>query len=236
MTEISLKDANGQFAVTVLGPDNGARIVLFGVGFGGDPGRHKPLLKRLSDNACTVVAPHFERPASLFPTETELSARARRMRLALDSVARPNVPVAGVGHSIGAAILLALAGGCARVRSGRMAAIDPDERLGRLVLMAPATDFFQVPGSLDDVRIPILAFAGTEDNVTPASRVTSLQRSVGDPSAVEVNVVKGAGHFSFMNTPPPNTVEPLSDRDSFLAALGDKILAFIQHSQSKDAS
>jgi alpha-beta hydrolase superfamily lysophospholipase len=201
--------------------------VLFGVGSGGDPGRHLPMLEHLADNGFKVVAPHYEMLQSPFPTERELEARAARMRLALDTVSRPGVRVAGVGHSIGAAMLVALAGGRAWGRSGGVAAIARDERLQRIVLMAPAAGFFRGPGGLDDVKIPILAFAGTEDTITPPSTAMRLKQGVSDASAVEVRVVEGAGHFSFMNTPPPNTTEPLDDREAFLAGLADEVLEFL---------
>jgi hypothetical protein len=52
-------------------------------------------------------------------------------------------------------------------------------------------------------------------------------RAAIDPRVpVDVRVVDGAGHFSFMNTPPPNTTEPLTDRSDVLARLTREVCAF----------
>lgn len=177
------------------------------------------MLAAFAERGCSVVAPHFERLASPIPTDEELLLRARRLKLALDAVARPGVPAVGVGHSIGAAMLLALAGGQVWTRPGRPLPITPDGRIERLALMAPPTGFFQPPGALDAVHVPILAWAGTEDVVTPPARAALLRDVLGRRVPVELRVEQGAGHFSFMNAPPPQTTEPLPDRDAFLARL-----------------
>ncbi len=57
-----------------------------------------------------MLAPHFDRLSSARPSAEDLYLRARRLRLSLDSATLKNLPVMGVGHSIGASILLALAG------------------------------------------------------------------------------------------------------------------------------
>lgn len=106
-----LQDGEAVFDATVVEAANPSRIVLFAVGAGGNPHRHLPLLASLAAHNCTVVAPHFERLVSPTPTNSDLLLRARRLRLALNSVWRPGRPVAAVGHSIGATILLSLAGG-----------------------------------------------------------------------------------------------------------------------------
>jgi len=111
VSRLSLNDGAESFDVTVFEAAHPSRVVLFAVGGGGNPDRHLPLLKYLSDRSCTVVAPHFERLVSPIPTEGELLLRGRRLSLALDSAARPGLIVAGVGHSIGATMLLALARG-----------------------------------------------------------------------------------------------------------------------------
>jgi hypothetical protein len=87
--------------------------VLFAVGAGGQPKRHATLLKALTESGCTVVAPRFERLASPIPTEANLNLRARRLSLTLDAFlpVQPSATAAVVGHSIGAATLVTLAGG-----------------------------------------------------------------------------------------------------------------------------
>ena len=95
------------------------------------------------------------------------------------------------------------------------------------MLLAPATDFFLAPGALDGVRTPILAWAGTKDTITPPAQTKLLEKMLGTRIPVEVRVVEGAGHFSFMHVPPPQTTEPLPDRDAFLAELTTEVCRFI---------
>ena len=222
-----LNDDDGPFDVTVVEADAPSREVLFAVGGGGNPERHLPLLRALAASGCTVVAPHFDRLTSPAPTDAHLLLRARRLRLALDAVARPGLPAAGVGHSIGTTLLLALAGGEVWMRPGHRLSIAPDVRLQRLALLAPATDFFQAPGALDAVRTPLLVWAGTKDVITPPSQAELLERALGPRVPVTLRLIEGAGHFSFMAVPPPGTAEPLADRDAFLAALTAEVCGFV---------
>ncbi len=232
MAKVPLSDAEGAFDVTVVeavapsvrrGP---SRVVVFSVGAGGAPDRHLPLLQALAERGCTVVAPHFARLVSLMVTEGDLVLRARRVRLALESVARPDALVVGVGHSIGATTLLALAGAELWMAPGRSLSIAPRPRLDRLALFTPATDFFRAVGALAAVRTPIVAWAGTSDPITPPRHAELLRLAIDPRVPVDVRVVDGAGHFSFMNTPPPNTTEPLAGREAFLAQLTRDVCAF----------
>jgi alpha-beta hydrolase superfamily lysophospholipase len=227
VTRLSLVDDGTPFDVTRLDAAAPSHLVLFAVGGGGDPGRHAALLEALAESGCTVVAPHVERLASPAPTASHLIARVRRLRLALDSVAsaRPELPVAGVGHSLGATMLLALAGARGATLAREPIAVDPDDRLARLALLAPATAFFGAPGALDDLRGTIRVWAGTRDAITPPAHAELLKAARGEH--VEVRMVDGAGHFSFMNAPPPQTAEPLADRDAFLASLAAEVRGFV---------
>jgi pimeloyl-ACP methyl ester carboxylesterase len=223
----TLNNNADSFEVTVLEAAEPSHIVIFSVGGGGNPERHLPLLTALADHGCSVVAPHFGRLVASSPTGNDLLLRARRLRLALDQVMRPGLPVAGVGHSIGATMLLALGGAQAWTRAGQCLSIAPDTRLGRLALLAPATDFFRAPGALDGVRLPILAWAGTRDEITPPAQTEFLKDMIEPSSPVEIHIVEGAGHFTFMNSPPPGTADPFPDRDAFLADLAETICRFI---------
>lgn len=225
MAKLSLHDGPEAFDVSLLEAPAPARVVLFAVGGGGDPERHLPLLEALVARGCTVVAPHFERFTSPFPTEAQLQLRARRLRLALDVVARPELPAVGVGHSIGATMLLALAGGQIWLGPGQPLAVSPDARVPRLVLLAPATGQFQAPGALDAVHLPIQVWAGTRDGLTPPAQAELLARALGP--RVDLRVIEGAGHFSFMDVPPPQTTEPLPDRPAFLAGLARELGDFV---------
>jgi alpha-beta hydrolase superfamily lysophospholipase len=223
----SLRDGVESFNVTLIEPSRPSRVVLFSVGLGGNPERHLPLLESLVARGCSVVAPHFERLPSPIPTEADLRLRARRLLLALDAVDAPALPVAGVGHSLGAALLLAFAGARISTILREPVAVAPIARLDRLALMAPATDFVRAPGALDGVRSPILVWAGTGDAFAPPEQVRILERSLAPRVPVETRVIDGAGHSSFMNLPPPNVPDPLADRDAFLATLAAEVGRFV---------
>ena len=223
MATLTLQDGPETFPVTHL--DGPGPVVLFAVGGGGDPERHLPLLQSLAGRGHAVVAPHFARLASPYPTGEHLELRARRLRLALDVVAGADTPAAGVGHSIGATTLLALAGGQIWLGPGRPLAVVPDARLDRLVLLAPATGFFQAPGALDAVRAPILAWTGTRDALTPPAQAELLKRELG--ARVDLRVIEGAGHFTFMDVPPPQAIEPHPDRAAVLAELAAEVGRFV---------
>jgi pimeloyl-ACP methyl ester carboxylesterase len=227
MARRTLQDATGSFEVTVLEAREPSFVVLFAVGGGGNPERHRPLLSRLVERGASVVAPHFERLSSPVATAEHLLLRASRLSVALDALAPPDVRAVGLGHSIGAAMLLALAGALTWTRARELLPIAANARLQRLALMAPATGFFQAPFALDALSVPVLAWAGTNDVVTPPMQAEYLQTALEKRVPVEVRVVEGAGHFSFMDVPPPQTSEPLPDRDAFLARLAVEVCEFL---------
>ena len=223
----TLQDGTESFKVSVYEAERISPVVLFAVGAGGQPERHATLLNALAESGCTVIAPHFERLASPVPSEADLTLRARRLTLALDAFVQPGATAAGVGHSIGAATLVALAGAQMWLGPGRRANIAPDRRLTRLALLAPATGFFQAPGALDAVRVPILAWAGSEDDITPPAQTEWLAHAMRDWQTVDVRVTAGAGHFSFMDLPPPQTTEPLPNKQAFLQEYSSEVCRFV---------
>lgn len=225
---IQLVDGGAQFETAVLSANADARrVVLFSVGSGGNPERHLPLLTRLAGHGCTVIAPHFERLMSTRPKAEDLTCRARRLRLALDAVAPDARAVAGVGHSIGATVLLALAGGQMWFEDTRRLMVDPIERLDRLALLAPATQFFAAPGALDRVTAPVLAWVGTEDAITPPEQCTTIAGALAGRTPVRIHTAVGAGHFSFMDQLPPGVEDELHDRDRFLAEMSEAVSSFV---------
>ncbi len=221
-----MKDGAESFGVTVIEAVNASCAVLFAVGGGGNPNRHLPLLMNLAKEGCYVVAPHFSRLVSPIPNESDLLLRARRLCLALDSV-NPALRVIGVGHSIGATMLLALAGGQAWMDPDRQLCIKSDSRLSKLVLLAPALDFFRAPGALAAVHKPISVWYGTEDKITPSIQGEVLKQGVPANTQIESNLIKGAGHFSFMNELPPQVTDSLLNREEFLSLLTDKVCHFV---------
>jgi predicted dienelactone hydrolase len=223
----ALQDGPESFEVSVYEATTFSPVVLFAVGSGGQPERHSSLLGSLAKSGFTVVAPHFERLTSPVPSETDLILRARRLSLTLDAFVQPGTTAAGVGHSIGASTLIALAGGQMWLGPGRRVNIAPDSRLARLALLAPPTGFFQAPGALDAVRVPILAWVGSEDSITPPAQTEWLAHAMLDWQAVDVHITEGAGHFSFMDQPPPQTTEPLPNKQAFLWEYSSEVCKFV---------
>ena len=223
----TLQDGSESFEVSVHEAVRISPVVLFAVGAGGKPERHATLLDALAKSGCTVVAPHFERLASPVPSEVDLTLRARRLSLALDAFVQPGTTAVGVGHSIGAATLVALAGAQMWLGPGRRVNIAPDGRLTRLALLAPPTGFFQAPEALDAVRVPILAWAGSEDGITPPAQTEWLAHAMSGWQTVDVRVTAGAGHFSFMDLPPPQTTEPLPNKQAFLREYSSEVCRFL---------
>lgn len=209
-----------------LGPVGSEHVVLFAAGAGGDPERHRPLLEHLASHGCRVIAPRFERLAPAAPA-ADLVTRPAGLAEALRRWAAPEAAVTVVGHSIGGWAALCLAGAIPYGRDGIPLDVPREPRVGRLVLYAPATGWFAAPGALDAVTAPMLVFAGDRDTVTPVQQAVLLKQAA---APVDVRVVPGADHFSFMNTRPPGTADPAGfDRETHLRDLAQATLEFILH-------
>jgi pimeloyl-ACP methyl ester carboxylesterase len=207
-----------------LGPIGHERVVLFAAGAGGDPERYRPLLDHLAAHDCQVIAPCFERIVAREASNADLLARPVGLVEALHRWASPDADVVVVGHSIGGWAGLCLAGATPWGRDGRPLEVPREPRVGRLVLYAPAVGWFAAPGALDAVTASMLVYAGESDTVTPAEQIMQLKNAA---APVEVRVVPEAGHFSFMNTPPPGTVEREGfDRARFLTDLAQATVEF----------
>lgn len=222
-----LQDGTESFHVSMHEADKNAPVILFAVGAGGLPARYATLLETFINAGYTIIAPHFERLVAHRPSEEELTLRARRLSLALATFSTPDASIVGVGHSIGASTLLALAGAQMWLGIGQRIRITPNPRLSGLALLAPPTGFFQAPQALDAVSIPILIWVGAEDQITPTDQSEWLAKSLPESQLVELHVTDGAGHFSFMDVSPPNTVEPLANKFEFMQMCGRAIARFL---------
>lgn len=221
---LTVQDENESFTVSVSGPEAASKVALFAVGAGGLPERYITLLKTLGESGFQVIAPHFERLASPFPSESELLLRARRLSLALDAFADSQATVFGAGHSIGAATLLAMSGASLWLGPGQPLAIARDRRLSGLALLAPPTGFFQAPGAFDAFATTFLTlWVGSQDNITPPAQTQFLKQALTEVLPVEVKLVDGGGHFSFMDNGPPHITEPLQDKSAFLQAYSTEV-------------
>lgn len=226
MTISTLHDASGSFEVTFMDAGAETPVVLFAVGSGGVPNRYVSLLESCFDAGLTVVAPHFAQLKSPYPEERELTERASRLTQALLHRRQCPEQVIGVGHSIGATLLLALAGARLWLGPGQPVDIKPVPSLQRLALMAPPTGFFQAPGALDNVRLPIQLWVGNEDSITPPTQCEWLCQALQAQLPIELKRVDGAGHFSFMDATPPHAKDLLADKPAFIKTCSDTIAAF----------
>ncbi|TFW19572.1 alpha/beta hydrolase [Massilia arenosa] len=225
--QVTLRDGADEVVVSVLAGHEPRWTVLFAAGAGGSPLRHLPLLTTLATAGCHVVAPHFPRLSSPTPGIEELAMRTRWLRLALNR-APEHLPVAGIGHSIGGALLLGLAGGDLWTISRDCLRAQPAARpLAKLVLFTPALQFLQAPHAVDAIQLPIQAWAASEDRITPPSQVDWLAAALAPRMPVQTHLAQGAGHFSFMDELPPHVTDPHPDRPAFLGEVAAQVTRFI---------
>ncbi len=220
-------DGAGDFDVTAIESADPVCIGLFAVGRGGNPSRHLPLLQAVSQRGCTIVAPHFDMLASPVPTEAELNLRIQRLAASIVSYALDGLPIVGIGHSIGAVTLLALAGGEGETRDGQRLICGSTLMFSRLALFAPPTDFFRRPGALRTISVPIRVWAGGRDTITPPDQAFFLREAIGPQNRVDVSVDEDAGHFTYMDQLPPQVRETHPDRRAFLAGLVEEVARFV---------
>ncbi len=220
---VVVQGAQQEFESLVVTGSRPMRCVIFATGRGGDPHRHLPLLQALAAAGCFVVAPVMQMLATPFPTEDELQERLRELSDSVIRLAEPDLPVIGVGHSIGATLLLSLAGGQLWLGPEHRIEHDVVLPLKRLCLFAPATEIYQAPGALDGVTIPARIWVGENDPITTSTAVSAFATVLKKSAAVQLDVVPNAGHFSFMHELPPGIEDSLDDRDGFLQQLTTEV-------------
>lgn len=153
----------------VLETESPRGIVLFGSGAGGDPRRYRTLLEAFTTNGFTVFAPTNERFDPRTVTTDQLHERVQTLKDVLPEYTHGDLPVIAVGHSVGGWAALCLAGAQPWDRDGHPLAVPVEERVTRLVLLAPTVGWFRAPGALAEVRVPVSVFAGAKDSVTPSA-------------------------------------------------------------------
>ena len=210
--------------MVTLEPENPRGIVVFGAGAWGDPDRYRPFLEDLRSSGFIVLAPRSERFDHRTVTTEQLIARPASMLAALSARAPHDLPITAMGHSIGGWAALCLAGAVPYTRDGQPLPVPRERRVCRLVLFAPTVGWFQAPGALTQVSAPMKVFVGDSDTVTPPATAEVLQQA---PVTVDVQLCRYAGHFDFMNTPPPGKPsDPKLDRTAFLRRLATETVAF----------
>lgn len=222
-----LLEDDGGFDVTVLEPRTPARSLVFAAGRGGHPGRHAGLLQAFADRGFRVVAPHFDMLATPVPAREALEERGRRLAAAVARLCPPDAPLCGAGHSLGATLLLALAGARATTLAGETLDLPLPRAFHRLALFAPPTDFFRRPDALAAVTVPIQLWAGGQDRVTPPAQARFLAEALRTRAPVDLRLIAAAGHFSFMDDLPPNGADPHPDRPGFLRDLAGEAGRFL---------
>lgn len=218
--------ANGvSFATTVVTPEQPVRCVVFAAGRGGMPSRHLPLLNRLAEAGCIVVAPHFNMLAPTKPSASELYERIRWLEVAMDEYAPKSLHVVGVGHSIGTVVLLTLAGAHARVFNGDSVTFQSSHHIERLALMSPPTNFFLEAKSLDEMRANVHVWVGQNDVITPPTQAALLTDRLSTRALVMVE--DNADHFTYMDERPPHAAETHPDAIAFRTKLAGDIVEFV---------
>lgn len=225
----------GEFPLVVISHGNNGSHLLY-----------RELALHLARNGFVVALP--EHPGnnrddrSLSGTVENLANRPRHLRAVIDFACSEwrISSVAVVGHSLGGYTGLALVGGkptaSPHETGGEPApvAVEADDRVTALVLLAPATPWFMLDGALDDVSVPILMLSGEKDENTTLWHADIVLKGVRGP--VEHRVVENANHFSFESPFPPHLASqfapyqdpPGFDRAAYQEEMKAEVLEFLQ--------
>lgn len=218
-------------------------------GGGGSHLSYRSIASHLAACGWVVVCPEhpFDNRNDRSRTNTDEAARDRPRHIVhtIDSLLTDarfgahidRAHMAMVGHSMGGFTALALCGGqpwsITRVPLGTIS----DPRIRAAVLLAPAVEWYRAPGALDQVTAPLLVLAGEHDPVTPLAPIREILAALPHQERLKMEVVPGAGHFSFM-TPfppalarpdfPPANDPPGFDRDAYHTRLPLQVEAFLR--------
>jgi predicted dienelactone hydrolase len=221
-------------------------VVLISHGSGGSPLVYRSLGWVLAQAGYLVAMP--EHPGdnrndnSLADSDLNLSYRPRHLSLVLDHLIGPvgtgsASGVVVIGHSMGGYSALAIAGGKPRTQSGQTVPVETDERISGLVLLAPATPWYQAPGALSEVTVPIMMRSAEHDPHTPAWQADIVRSGLPASTKIDDQMVTNAGHFSFLSVFPDEMVTtdfqpafdpPGFDRASYQGQLAHEVLTFLE--------
>ncbi len=232
-------------------------LLLISHGRGGTPLVYRDLACRLAREGYVVLMPTHpgDNREDLSRSETFeiLSERPRHLSLVADwafreapfrDSLRETEGMAVIGHSMGGYTGLAAAGGVpsavppgAPPEDAVEAKVRPDSRVRALVLLSPATPWFQKEGALAKVSVPILLMTAEKDEHAPSFFGHLVLEGVPDPSRVKHREIANAGHFSFLSPFPeemrvpcfPPAHDPKGfDREAFQKELSQEILQFLR--------
>lgn len=231
-------------------------LVLISHGTGGSNLVYRTLAAYLAQHGYVVAQP--EHPGnnrndnSLADTDENLRLRPKHLSLVVDALLSDvalgdqlrDEPVAIIGHSLGGYTGLALVGGVPQTGpAAEPIEVVPDPRIQALVLLAPATPWFQGPGALAAVTTPILMLTAEQDPFTPASHGQWVLDGLPAQTSIQHRIVLGAGHYSFLSPFPPGMQTPGFapahdppgfDRQAFHDVLYPEILEFLNGALAKD--
>ncbi len=245
-------------SIAVDGEPEGSRLplVLVSHGTGSTPWIHRDLAAHLARAGFVVVL--IQHPGNCRGDDTlagkpaNLEHRSRHVRLAIDAALADALVgahvspdrVAVVGHSLGATTALTAAGGTPWAAAwetedgqARPLAVEGDERVGAVVLLAPAAAWFIPEGSLAAVDVPVFVRTGEQDSVTGAFHGDLIERGLGGRVLLDRGAVPGAGHFAFVSPYPASMRSPAIppsqdpegfDRAAYLPVLLDEIVGFLR--------
>ncbi|MTB87556.1 hypothetical protein H9L21_05625 [Aeromicrobium senzhongii] len=186
-------------------------ILLFAPGAAGDPTRYERLLTSANEAGFIVASPEHDLDETF--SDEVVRERVTALAAGLEGLGHEDLPVVAAGHSLGGCAALCLAGVRPRNSQGAVIDVPREPRVGRVVVLAPATGWFEGRDALDDLSVPITVFIGAKDDVTPPDTAEVLWPA---PTWLELRTYEGVGHFDFMWPLPENKVPtPGLDHEEF---------------------
>ena len=213
--------------------------VVISHGTGGTPWAYRGLSMHLARAGFAVAlvehVGNSRSDNSLADTPALLAKRPQQIREALDQLGVTRAAI--IGHSMGGYTALACAGGKPlalpnQTPDGKAHPVDvtPDPRITKVVLLAPAIPWFMNPGSLSDVRVPVMTRVCERDTIAPPAFVATVLTMPMDYA-----VVPNAGHFAFFYPVPPALAglmpaedPPGFDRAAYQPQLYAEVTAFLR--------
>lgn len=228
--------ADGKFPLVVISHGGGGSHLLYRI-----------TAEHLARNGFIVAMPEHHgnnrNDNSLEDKNENLTVRTRHVQLVIDRVlSDPQLSshidakrIVMIGHSMGGATALAVSGAVPWSKRAEKIVTTHDERVKALVLLAPATAWYQHPASFEKVNIPMRVYSAEHDTLTPKWQADLIKSRVKKPEFVNLKVVANAGHLSFLAPFPtamsgsnflPSQDPEGFDRAAFHQTLKAEILAY----------
>lgn len=182
-------------------------LVLISHGGGGTPLVYRTLALYLARHGFIVAMP--EHPFSnknnneLENTIKLLKSRPRNITQIIDWLYNDNFfkeyvdfdDLSIIGHSMGGYTAIAATGGIPttlpwETENQTKVDIDTEERIKKVILLAPALGWFRNRGALDKINLPVLMMTGEKDEVTPSFHAGFLLKGVRNPQKVKYKIIK----------------------------------------------